>query len=47
MFRHGLRTAEGVALKWSQIDWAGGYLEIHRVKHGHDSLHLLTDGKSS
>jgi site-specific recombinase XerD len=41
MFRHGLRTAELVALKWSQIDLAGGYIEIHRCKHGHDSIHPL------
>jgi type 1 fimbriae regulatory protein FimB/type 1 fimbriae regulatory protein FimE len=32
MFRHGLRTAELVALKWMQIDLAGGYIEVHRVK---------------
>ncbi|WP_289791896.1 tyrosine-type recombinase/integrase [Chlorogloeopsis sp. ULAP01] len=41
MFRHGLRTAELVALKWSQVDLSGGYIEIHRVKHGHDSIHPL------
>ena len=41
MFRHGLRTAELVALKWSSIDLQGGYLEVHRVKHGHDSIHPL------
>ena len=41
MFRHGLRTAELVALKWSYIDLKGGYIEIHRVKHGHDSIHPL------
>lgn len=41
MFRHGLRTAELVALKWSQVDFSGGYIEIHRVKHGHDSIHPL------
>ena len=41
MFRHGLRTAELVALKWTQIDLAGGYIEVHRVKHGHDSIHPL------
>ena len=41
MFRHGLRTAELVALKWSQIDLSGGYIEIHRVKHGHNSIHPL------
>jgi len=41
MFRHGLRTAELVALKWTQIDIAGGYIEVHRVKHGRDSIHPL------
>lgn len=39
MFRHGLRTAELAALKWTQIDLAGGYIKVHRVKHGHDSIH--------
>lgn len=41
MFRHGLRSAELVALKWSSVDLKGGYIEIHRVKHGHDSIHPL------
>lgn len=41
MFRHGLRTAELVALKWSNIDLCEGYIEVHRVKHGHDSIHPL------
>ena len=41
MFRHGLRTAELVALKWTQIDLVGGYIEVHRVKQGHDSIHPL------
>ena len=41
MFRHGLRTAELVSLKWSQIDLNDGYIEIRRVKHGHDSTHPL------
>lgn len=41
MFRHGLRTAELVALKWTQIDLADGYIEVHRVKNGHDSIHPL------
>jgi type 1 fimbriae regulatory protein FimB/type 1 fimbriae regulatory protein FimE len=41
MFRHGLRTAELAALKWNYIDLKGGYVEIHRVKHGHDSMHPL------
>lgn len=41
MFRHGFRTAELVALKWSQVDLKGGYIKVHRVKHGHDSIHPL------
>ena len=41
MFRHGLRTAELVALKWTQIDLAGGYIEVRRVKQGRDSIHPL------
>ena len=41
MFRHGLRSAELVALKWSQVDLKQGYIEIHRVKHGHNSIHPL------
>jgi site-specific recombinase XerD len=41
MFRHGLRTAELVALKWSRIDLTSGYLEVRRVKHGHHSVHPL------
>ncbi len=41
MFRHGLRTAELVALKWSNVDLQGGYIEVKRVKHGHHSLHPL------
>ena len=36
-----LRTAELVALKWTQIDLAGGYIEVHRVKNGHNSIHPL------
>ncbi len=41
MFRHGLRTAELVALKWLQVDLVGGYIEVRRAKHGHDSIHPL------
>ena len=41
MFRHGLRTAELVALKWSSVDLKQGYLLVQRVKHGHDSFHPL------
>ncbi len=41
MFRHGLRTAELVALKWSSVDFKAGYLEVQRVKNGHNSVHPL------
>jgi integrase len=41
MFRHGLRTAELVALRWQQVDLKAGYLDVHRVKQGHDSQHPL------
>jgi type 1 fimbriae regulatory protein FimB/type 1 fimbriae regulatory protein FimE len=41
MFRHGLRSAELVALKWSSVDLLDGYLAIHRVKQGRDSVHPL------
>ena len=41
MFRHGLRTAELVALRWQQVDLKAGYLDVHRVKRGHDAKHPL------
>jgi len=41
MYRHGLRTAELVALRWQQVDLKAGYLDVHRVKHGHDAKHPL------
>lgn len=33
MFRHGLRTAELVALKWSSLDLCEGYIEVHRLTY--------------
>lgn len=41
MFRHGLRTAELVALRWQQVDLKAGYLDVRRVKRGHDAKHPL------
>ena len=41
LFRHGLRTAELVALRWHQVDLKGGYLDVHRVKRGHHAKHPL------
>ena len=41
MFRHGLRTAELVALRWHQVDLKAGYLDVQRVKRGHHATHPL------
>ncbi len=41
MFRHGLRTAELVALRWHQVDLKAGYLDVHRAKRGHNATHPL------
>lgn len=41
MFRHGLRTAELVALKWQQVDLKAGYLDVHRAKRGNNAKHPL------
>src|SRR5262245_31117844 len=41
MFRHGLRTAELVPLRWQQVDLKAGYLDVHRVKQGHHAKHPL------
>jgi type 1 fimbriae regulatory protein FimE len=41
MFRHGLRTAELVALRWHQIDLKPGYLDVLRAMRGHHAKHPL------
>jgi type 1 fimbriae regulatory protein FimE len=41
MFRHGLRTAELIALRWHQVDLKAGYLDVHRAKRGHHAKHPL------
>jgi integrase len=41
MFRHGLCTAELIALRWHQVDLKAGYLDVHRVKRGHSATHPL------
>src|SRR5262249_23840446 len=41
MFRHGLRSAELVSLRWQQVDLRRGYIDIHRAKRGHNSQHPL------
>ena len=40
-YRHGLRVSELVALRWSQIDFAGGTIYINRLKQGVSSTHPL------
>ena len=40
-YRHGLRVSELVALRWEQIDFAGGTIYINRLKHGVSSTHPL------
>jgi integrase len=40
-FRHGLRTAELIALRWQHVDLKTGYLDVHRAKRGHNAKHPL------
>lgn len=40
-YRHGLRVAELVALRWDQIDLKGGLLHVNRIKRGTTSVHPL------
>ena len=40
-FRHGLRVAEVVALRWDQIDLKQGLFYVNRVKNGVPSTHPL------
>ena len=41
-YRHGLRAAEVVDLRWEQIDFKAATLHIRRVKNGTPSSHPLT-----
>jgi integrase len=41
-FRHGLRAAELVDLRWEQVDLKGGVMHVRRVKHGSPATHPLT-----
>src|SRR5262245_10629328 len=40
-YRHGLRTSELCALRWSQIDLRHGKLHVNRAKGGIESVHPL------
>jgi type 1 fimbriae regulatory protein FimB/type 1 fimbriae regulatory protein FimE len=41
-YRHGLRAAEVVYLRWEQIDFKTATLHVRRVKNGTPSTHPLT-----
>jgi type 1 fimbriae regulatory protein FimB/type 1 fimbriae regulatory protein FimE len=40
-FRHGLRNAEVCALRWWQVNLDAGTVEVHRLKGGSSSTHVL------
>ncbi len=40
-YRHGLRAAEVVDLRWSQVDLDNGRLHVRRVKNGDPAVHPL------
>jgi type 1 fimbriae regulatory protein FimB/type 1 fimbriae regulatory protein FimE len=39
-YRHGLRAAELVALRWDSVDFGHGRLHVSRAKNGSPSVHL-------
>jgi type 1 fimbriae regulatory protein FimB/type 1 fimbriae regulatory protein FimE len=41
-YRHGLRAAELVTLRWDAIDFAHGRVHVHRVKGSSESVHPLS-----
>jgi integrase len=41
-YRHGLRAAEVVTLRWDAIDFAHGRLHVRRLKGGSESVHPLS-----
>jgi len=41
-FRHGLRAAELVDLRWEQVDLENAILHVRRVKQGSPAAHPLT-----
>jgi len=41
-YRHGLRAAELVTLRWDAIDFAHGRVHVYRVESGSESVHPLS-----
>jgi type 1 fimbriae regulatory protein FimB/type 1 fimbriae regulatory protein FimE len=41
-YRHGLRAAEIVTLRWDAIDFSHGRLHVSRAKHGSQSVHPIS-----
>jgi type 1 fimbriae regulatory protein FimE len=41
MYRHGLRVAEAVSLRWDAVNLQTGLLHVHRMKNGQPALHPL------
>jgi integrase len=41
-YRHGLRAAEVVALRWDAVDFGHGCLHVSRAKNGSPATHPLT-----
>src|SRR6516165_6083646 len=41
-YRHGLRSAELVTLRWDAVDFAHGRLHVRRLKGGSESVHPLS-----
>jgi len=44
-YRHGLRAAELVTLRWDAVDFAHGRIHVYRVKSGSESVHPLSGGE--
>ena len=44
-YRHGLRSAELVTLRWDAVDFAHGRVHVYRVKSGSESVHPLSGGE--
>jgi type 1 fimbriae regulatory protein FimB/type 1 fimbriae regulatory protein FimE len=41
-YRHGLRAAELVTLRWDAVEFAHGRVHVHRLNGGSESVHPLS-----